>query len=310
MKKLVAGALVGGVAAVVAARRAEQRWHAADEGFDIGELLLPAGESAFVETDDGAKLAVTVAGPADGPPVVLSHCWMGGREVWAPVAHRLVAGGHRVVLYDQRGHGSSSVGEEGFTIPRLGADLRAVLEWSGVSDAAVAGHSMGGMTIMSLASHHADVLAARARRVVLVATAAAGLTRGARVDGLGQRAFEGRVLERAMRARYGHALVRSAMGRSVRRSTIVLTRDLVVSCPPAARAGWLAAMNGMDLRSGIRGIGAPTTVMVGTWDTLTPPRLAAELVSSIPEASLVTLPGRGHMLPLEAPDEVASAIMA
>ena len=113
-----------------------------------------------------------------------------------------------------------------------------------------------------------------------------------------------------MRARYGHALVRSAMGRSVRRSTMVLTRDLVLACPPAARAGWLAAINGMDLREGIRGIGAPTTVMVGTWDTLTPPRLAAELVSSIPGASLVTLPGRGHMLPLEAPDEVASAIMA
>ena len=115
-------------------------------------------------------------------------------------------------------------------------------------------------------------------------------------------------MEKAMRGRFGHALVRSAVGRGVRRSHLVLTRDLVVACPPASRVGWLAAIQGMDLRDGIRSIGVPTTVMVGTWDTLTPVRYAAELCEHIPGASLVKLPGHGHMLPLEAPDEVAAAI--
>lgn len=305
---LVVRAAVVAAGGAVAARAVERRWTAADSELDPSEFVLPAGESLFVETDDGAKLAVTLAGPSDGPAVVLAHCWMGAREIWAPVAHRLVRDGHRVVLYDQRGHGSSSVGSDGFTIPRLGADLRCVAEFADVSDAVFAGHSMGGMTVMSLASHHGAVLRERGRAVVLVSTGAAGLGRGGRSDLVGQRVFEGRLLERAMRGRFGPALVRSAMGRSVRRSHLVLTRDLVVACPPASRVGWLAAIQGMDLRKGIRSIGVPTTVMVGTWDTLTPVRYAAELCEHIPEASLVKLAGHGHMLPLEAPDDVASAI--
>ena len=60
--------------------------------------------------------------------VVLAHCYTGSRGVWAPVARRLVDKGYRVVLWDQRGHGASTVGSDGLTIDRLGEDLREVLE--------------------------------------------------------------------------------------------------------------------------------------------------------------------------------------
>jgi pimeloyl-ACP methyl ester carboxylesterase len=119
-----------------------------------------------------------------------------------------------------------------------------------------------------------------------------------------------KVTDRALSGRMGHAWVRSAVGASPRRSHLVTTRDLVASCPPDVRAGWLAAMAEMDLRDGIAGIGVPTTVLVGTQDRLTPPKLATELADTIPGAKLVTLAGKGHMLPLEAADEVAEVIAA
>ena len=56
------------------------------------DLALPRGSDTVVTTDDGARLAVTVAGPPPGDglaPVVLTHCWTGSRAVWAPVARRL-----------------------------------------------------------------------------------------------------------------------------------------------------------------------------------------------------------------------------
>ena len=87
-------------------------------------LRFNAGQNAVLNFSlklSSVQETVTVAG--DGPPVVLAHCWTGGREVWAPVANRLVRRGHQVVLYDQRGHGSSSVGDDGLTIERLGAEL-------------------------------------------------------------------------------------------------------------------------------------------------------------------------------------------
>jgi len=293
--------------AVVGLRRADRRWASGDDPAALDELEAPAGTSSTVVTDDGAELSVLVAG--EGPMVVLPHCWMGSRRVWAPVAHRLVRAGRTVVLYDQRGHGRSTVGRDGFTIPRLGADLKAVLEHVDARGAVLGGHSMGGMTIQSLATHHLDVLADRASAIVLVSTACGGLSQGRRDRRLAK-AIGSAAVARSMAGPMGHALLRGTVGTTVRRSHLLLTRDLLLETTPEARSGFLTAMQAMDLREGIAAIGIPTTVLVGTRDTLTPPARASELVDAIPGAKLVTLDGFGHMLPLEAPDEVADALLA
>ncbi len=291
---------------LAAAWRADRRWSSAEDQIRPGDLDLPDGKPLTVTTDDGAELIGSVSG--EGPMVVLPHCWTGSRTMWAPVAHRLLEAGHQVVLYDQRGHGESTVGEDGFTIPRLGADLKAVLEAVDARDVVLAGHSMGGMTIQSLVAHHPEVVDERVRGIALVSTAASGLGRG-RMDAVGLRVIASAGLERAMRSRAGHALVRGSVGRSVRRDHLVLTRDLFVACAPEARSGFLGAMQTMDLREGVAATGVPTTVVVGERDQLTRPALAAELVDTIPGAELVTLPDVGHQLPLEAPDEVTEQIV-
>jgi pimeloyl-ACP methyl ester carboxylesterase len=288
-------------------RRADARWRAAGEPFPDGDTALPHGDDHTVRTDDGAELAATVAGDGTAGDVVLAHGWTNSRAVWAPVAHRLVRRGHRVVLYDQRGHGASTVGDDGFTIPRLGADLRAVLEALDVRGAVLAGHSMGGMTVQALATHHLDVLDERARAIVLVATAASGLGRG-RGDARAARVIASPVLDRVMRAGFGHAMVRGTFGATVHHANLVLMRDLFVATKPEVRLGWLTAMQAMDLREGIARIGLPTTIVSGGRDRLTPPDRSAELADHIPGAELITLEHAGHMLQLEAPDAVADAI--
>ena len=55
-------------------------------------------------------------------------------------------------------------------------------------------------------------------------------------------------------------------------------------------------------------IGVPTTVMVGTQDRTTPPRLSEQIAQAVPGARLVRCEGRGHMLPLEAPDDIVAEI--
>ena len=130
-----------------------------------------------MRTPDGAELAVWDLegdGP-DAPVVVLPHCWGCSHEIWLPVARRLRAQGFRVVLYDQRGHGASTRGTAPLAIETLAHDLTAVLDATDVRDVVLAGHSMGGMTIMSLATYRPDVFKERAKATVLVATAATSL---------------------------------------------------------------------------------------------------------------------------------------
>jgi non-heme chloroperoxidase len=304
--------VVGGAAALVAAAAANSRSkrRARIDGSDPSGpagARLPDGRSLVVTTDDGAHLAVTVAGPDDGPTVVLAHCWTGSRATWAVVARRLVLGGNRVVLYDQRGHGGSTNCDTPPSIETLGHDVRAVLEATDSRDVLLVGHSMGGMSVMSYAGHHPEDFADRVRGVVFVATAARIL--GRRVPG--------RIIERALgdgrqewtrRGRIGRAVVRGSIGQQPRRAHIDQTLESFASTTGVARAGYLAAMAAMDQRVALAGITVPVTILVGTRDLLTPPRLSRQLADALPDAELVVLPGAGHMIPLEEPDRVLDAI--
>jgi non-heme chloroperoxidase len=281
------------------------------------DLALPEGEDRMVTTDDGATLAVRIAGPAvAGPaagsaaPVVLSHCWTGTRAVWAPVARRLVAAGHRVVLYDQRGHGSSRVGRDPLTVGRLGADLAAVVTEVDVRGAVLAGHSMGGMTVMACACGHPDLVAERVRGLALVATAAHGI--GARRrDRLVHLALRGNVAGRATaRPGLGRVLVRGCFGRAPTRHHVDATRVMFVDTPPAVRRDAAAAMRAMDLREALCKVEVPAVVVLGLRDGLIVNPLTREIPRHLAGAAeLVELSRAGHMLPFERPDEVTAAIV-
>jgi pimeloyl-ACP methyl ester carboxylesterase len=275
-----------------------------------GDLALPDGEARVVTTDDGAALAVTVAGPADGrrPTIVLPHCWAGSPAVWAPVARRLLGAGHRVVLYDQRGHGASTVGRGPISIARLGDDLAAVLAQLDLRDVVLAGHSMGGMTVMAFACGHPEARRARVRGLALVATAAHGLA------ARGRARFSRIVLWRDLvdrvlaRPGVGRILVRGVFGTGPHRAHVEATRARFVATPSDVRRACVEAMGAMDMRAALREVDAPTVVVLGTRDTLIVNSLTRAIADHVAGTTVVDLPGAGHMLPLERPDEVVAAI--
>jgi non-heme chloroperoxidase len=311
---LVLGTLAAAAAGAAVYRRAradrspqDPEAHAAHvAALGWGSLEQPA--TIAVTTPDGARLAVWDIG--EGPTVALPHCWGCTHAIWIPVARRLVEMGHRVVLYDQRGHGASTRGTAPLSVETLAHDFELVLESLDVRDAVMAGHSMGGMTIMSLATHRPDVLAERARALVLVATAAAPVTQGP--AGLTRAAgalIGSPVVSRAMRSSGGRRYVRNVFGAGPIDAHLDLTRTLFGDCDPQVRAGFIMGIAQMNLLEGIATIDKPTTVVVGSRDRLTPPRLARQMVATIPGSRLVTLEDRGHMLPLEDPDAVADEIV-
>ena len=117
------------------------------------------------------------------------------------------------------------------------------------------------------------------------------------------------LVTRAMRARHGHLFVRGVFGDDPVRAHMDLTRELFAGCHGTVRGNFLVALATMNLLEGIATMDVPTTVMVGSRDTLTLPKKADQIVSTVPGARLVTLPGRGHMLPLEDPDAVTDEIV-
>jgi pimeloyl-ACP methyl ester carboxylesterase len=113
-----------------------------------------------------------------------------------------------------------------------------------------------------------------------------------------------------MASRVGPALSRGAVGRHPRQAHLVATRDAYLSLPTDVRRNFLIALQSMDFRAGLASVAVPTTVVIGSRDLLTPPRLGRVLSAAIPGARLVELPGAGHMLPYEEPDRLAEIILS
>ena len=143
--------------------------------------------------------------------------------------------------------------------------MTAVLEATDVRDIVLAGHSMGGMTIMSLATHRPEVLRERAKAAVLVSTAATSLgdrfgagSKGGQRDGGVARRHAGDAVEERTRLRT------LAFGDNPVRAHMDLTRDLFGACHGTVRGDFLLSISTMDLLEGVATMAVPTTVMVGT----------------------------------------------
>lgn len=308
---------VGAAGTVVAARSALARWersHMATE--QLGHMQ--DAEELRIRSADGAELSAVVAhghggagkGDGDRALFVLAHGWTNDRRVWAPVARRLVRDGHRVVCYDHRGHGRSTIGSSGLTLEALADDLRAVLDHLDARDAVVAGHSMGGMTAQALATSNPQVTSQRVGAIVLVATACESAGRHPIAVRLGPRLMAHRHLERAMRMRnVGPFLVRRTVGHEACRSHLDQICEMFLATHPDVRAGFLETMNSMDLSAGLSKIDVPVTVVAGERDHLLPRRHSHRIATLVPGSRLVEIPRSGHMLPIEAPEQVAALLL-
>ncbi|AYF98672.1 alpha/beta fold hydrolase [Protaetiibacter intestinalis] len=106
-------------------------------------LTRPGAELAFADSGEGA------------PAVVLTHGAGMDHTMWDEQAPALTAAGHRVVLWDLRGHGASTLDPEvRFTAADALDDLSALLDACGIDDAVLVGHSLGGNLSQAYARAH------------------------------------------------------------------------------------------------------------------------------------------------------------
>jgi pimeloyl-ACP methyl ester carboxylesterase len=259
---------------------------------------------------------VEVHGPDGAPVVVLVHGWTCSTAFWAAQIRELAVD-HRVVAYDQRGHGRTPVSAV-CSAEVLADDLEAVLTATlGPGEkAVVAGHSMGGMTVMAASArpafraHVAAALLCSTGSSRLVAESTVVPMRPGRLRTwltehvLGSRAPLGPVTPLARRI-----LKYATMGAGSAPHMVEACARIVHACPREVRHAWSHVLALLDLDHAVRELRVPTGVVVGTADRLTPPVHARSLAAALPQCvGLTELPGLGHMTPVEAPELVTGKI--
>ena len=255
--------------------------------------------------------------------MVLVHGWTCALRFWT-YQLRALAGELRLVAFDLRGHGASEGPSSGdYSTEAFADDLEAVLA-SCVPDgrrAVLAGHSLGGMTIVAWAGRHPQAVARRASAAALVNTGVGDLISNALVVRLpaGMDRIRGVAARVALAAPaplppqptpLSHRLVRyMALSPSASPAQVAFTEGMVLETRAQARARTGASLSRLDLQHAVESLTVPTLVLAGERDRLTPPVHARRLADALPEpVDLVELPNVGHMAPLEAHEEVAAAL--
>ena len=287
---------VGFAAEKTVARRLRRQ---EDPGVDT-PIVAEYDRSYRLPSHDGGEIFVVEKG--EGPVIVLSHGVILSVRTWAKQLTGLSAAGFRVVAFDHRGHGESTVGDSGHTIENLGADVRTVIEGLDLHDVVLVGHSMGGVAVQSFCLDHAEVARDRVAGIVLLSSLTrsflAGVPRLAAAttwtadhlpDGAGM-----------LRARdLGLAVSRLGFGRNPVASQVEATRQMILDTKTGTRRDAVAALAGLDLSDQIGAIDRPTLIICGTADLITPLAESRRMARRIPGARLEVVDGGGHMLMFE-----------
>jgi non-heme chloroperoxidase len=298
--------------AFAAQRHWTRRWRAGDDALaEAGLRMVDELVHHDVAISDGGVIHAVELG--EGPAIVLVHGVTLSDAVWVRQFAAL-AGRHRVIAIDQRGHGPSVAGDDGYTFDRLAQDVLDVLEALAVRNAVLVGHSMGGMVSLTAALAEPDRMAEHVAGLVLVGTTAGPVTGVSLWPVVTDRmaALTGRSLASA--GRKGRGLfpgedlaswsTRMAFGSRPTALDLELTRSLTSAMSPTAMADLLVSLVGFDVRARLGEIRLPTRIVVGSRDLLLPPFHARRMAAGIPHAVLEVLPGCGHMVMLERADEL------
>jgi pimeloyl-ACP methyl ester carboxylesterase len=338
----VAGTVAAGlaVAGVVQSRRVKARegqqpaLPMPDEPGPDGVPLRELGPARLstVAADDGVPLAVAQVDP-DGRAeltVVLVHGFALDQRSWYYQRRDLPRGTDprvRLVLYDQRGHGrSGSPPSRSCTIDQLGRDLDVVIRSVAPDGPLVlVGHSMGGMTIMALAEQRPELFADRVRGVAMIGTSAGEVGRHglplpvlSRYNPLtrtvgGFAAWQPELAEWIRSTGGGltrQGVRRLAFGdRSVSRELVdFMVRMLDVTSVPVLTS-FLPSLGTHNRYAALAGLRhCEVVVLSGDEDRLTPFSHAERIATELPTATLVRVPGAGHMVMLEQPELVTGEL--
>jgi 3-oxoadipate enol-lactonase len=243
-----------------------------------------------------------LSGPPGAPVVAFANSLGTNVHVWdaqlGPFTRTF-----RVLRYDMRGHGLSSEGTPGraITIATLADDLAALLDALGISSVRLVGLSIGGMVAQRFAAtypHRLDalVLCATGNRIGTRETWESRIATIAR-EGIG--AIVPGVMERWFTPR-AHA----------EQPELVAGFATMLGRTPAS--GYVAAclaIAAADLRDEDARITAPTLVVAGAGDAVTPPAAGAELRDAIRGAELAVIDGAAHILCAEQPAAFDAAVL-
>jgi len=248
---------------------------------------------------DGARLHVRQRGA--GEVALFIHGFPLDSSMWLAQLESL-SDVRRCIAVDLRGFGRSCpVDGSPLTMEQHASDLAGVLDIVSVEQADIVGLSMGGYVALALAEMYPD----RIRTLALVDTKSEGDSELARK---GRDATAARLLEDG-RTALAEGMQEALLAPQASLGAKARVRTMIEGCAYETIVGALAGLRDRPDRTHVlETIAAPSAVLVGEDDTVTPPADAGRMAAALPDCTLTVIPNAGHMAPIEHPTAVNAAL--
>lgn len=223
-------------------------------------------------------------------PTIFVHGAGGSHLDWSAQLRRLPEA--NAIVLDLPGHGKSPAPGR-TSVKAYAADVIALMDTLDLPQAIIAGQSMGGAIAQTIGLDYAD----RAAGLILIGTGAKLRVHSDILDRILVNQHEVATL---LKDWYWTPDSPDALREA--------TYQQLMAAPAQVIHDDYQACDQFDIRERLSSITAPTLVIGGTRDQMTPLKYSTYLRDSIPNAQLVTIEGGGHMMVLEFPDAVANAV--
>ncbi len=268
---------------------------------------------AIVEASDGIKLyAERHPGDGSGPglPIVFSCAYSTTHANWHSQVEPLVAAGHRVALWDYRGHGRSDVPVEtsAYTMDQVVSDLGRIVDWlAGDERCVLAGLSFGGLASLHFAVAHPERVAG-----LMLAGSGPGFKNPEAAEGWKQRSEKtADYLEaRGMEAFVTGKAAPTCIGRDPELPAARVAADGIRAQNPAgvARFGRHVAGLAAPVIDELADIDAPCLIVVGG-DDKAYLRAGEVMDAKLPRSRHALIPGAGHIVNIEATEPFNALVL-
>jgi pimeloyl-ACP methyl ester carboxylesterase len=247
---------------------------------------------------NGVKIYVREAGQGETALVFL-HYWGGSSRTWHNVTDAL-SDQFRTIATDLRGWGESDAGDGSYDVSTLANDTQGVIDALDLKRYVLVGHSMGGKVAQLIASRRPEGLVG----VVLVAPGAPSPSSFP----LEKREQMSHAYDSRESIVWSVENVLTAKALSEHDLQQVVEDSLRGA--PAAKTAWPMKTMMEDITGAVAHIRVPVLIVAGELDKVDlVDVLKSEVLARIPGATMQTLPGTGHLLPLESPAPLAEAIV-
>ena len=264
-------------------------------------IRTPEGIVTFIERPDGTRLHCITMG--EGPTVILAHGIFNELRCFNIVLQHLLNRKVRVVLFDQRGHGQSSIGADGLGSRQMASDYKAILEFFDVKDGVLVGHSMGAFLAVVLAETYPSVVETRLKAMMLVSGHAGVVAKGSVQNQLQIPLIRAGLMPRILRSQWlGRSFIRTLFGKDVRVEYIEVTRLILAANSTKDRIALVDFQVQEDHYPALGQIKVPTIVVCGEQDRTCPRWHSERLGAEVPDARNIWLAGVGHAVVYEAPE--------